>query len=290
MDSHVMIRNVAHKARLRLMITIIVPAMLFSILVGCSDDTSSLVAPTQTQVPEGVVVVPACAVIMPTNQSEQLVATAFDGANGKISDQAFTWSSSDNNIATVTSSGLVTAVAPGNVTITATAGDMSGSSCISIGDYPLNSGSYAVDNWSNTGISGGTTAMSIERESACETIEVCEIATATNIEYKVSLSGGGVSFRTVQYRVQVPTSGTVTFDWEYTGHHRWYLPVAYLRFIGKSATTVVNDSTYRGFAFSGTISIEVESGGEFIVELGGSNYDSTSVIEGNVRLTNFRTP
>jgi hypothetical protein len=49
---------------------------------------------------------------------------------------SFTWSSSNNSVATVTQSGLVTGVAAGTATITATAGGKSGSSLITVSAPP----------------------------------------------------------------------------------------------------------------------------------------------------------
>jgi hypothetical protein len=56
----------------------------------------------------------------------QLVATARDGSGEELPDQAITWTTSDQAIASVSPSGLATAVAPGSVTLTATSEGKSG--------------------------------------------------------------------------------------------------------------------------------------------------------------------
>ena len=82
-----------------------------------------------------VVVSPATATIG-KGQKVQLSATAKD-ANGRVlSGRTFTWSSGDSNIAIVDSSGLVTGMGTGIVTITATcdaSGGKFGSSVITVG-------------------------------------------------------------------------------------------------------------------------------------------------------------
>lgn len=70
---------------------------------------------------------------MVVGANEQLTAQAgySDNSTANINSQA-TWNSSDSTIATVSSSGLVTGVKPGSVTITAIVGTVSGTMTISV--------------------------------------------------------------------------------------------------------------------------------------------------------------
>ncbi len=62
-----------------------------------------------------------------------LTATAKDAAGGTLNGRAIAWSSSDAGTATVSSSGVVTAIAPGGpVTITATSEGKSGSALVTV--------------------------------------------------------------------------------------------------------------------------------------------------------------
>lgn len=79
-----------------------------------------VVTPANPQVDEGKTV--------------QLTATAYDANNNVISGLTFTWTSSNTNRATVSSTGLVTGVNDGNVTITASAGGKSGSTTVKVQD------------------------------------------------------------------------------------------------------------------------------------------------------------
>src|SRR5256885_2020934 len=53
-------------------------------------------------------------------QSALLKATVLDGAGNIILDPQVAWSSSDNRIATISAAGLITGLAIGTVTVTAT--------------------------------------------------------------------------------------------------------------------------------------------------------------------------
>ena len=67
----------------------------------------------------------------------QLTATPKDANGNPLTSRAISWSSSDNTIATVNSSGLVTGVAAGTVTITATSEGKSGTASITVAGAPV---------------------------------------------------------------------------------------------------------------------------------------------------------
>ncbi|HKI75421.1 MAG TPA: Ig-like domain-containing protein [Pseudomonadales bacterium] len=72
------------------------------------------------------------AVTLTAGNTQQLTATAKDASNATISGATFTYASSDTTVATVDSSGLVTAVAAGTATITATSGGVDGTATITV--------------------------------------------------------------------------------------------------------------------------------------------------------------
>ena len=82
-----------------------------------------------------VIVTPASATIQPSG-TVQLTAQARDKRNKPVSGATFTWSSSNASVATVSSSGLVTGVAAGSATITATTAGVSGTSAITVTSPP----------------------------------------------------------------------------------------------------------------------------------------------------------
>ena len=69
-------------------------------------------------------------------QSTQLTAVLRDGTGTLLADRLIAWSSSDASVATVTSQGVVTAVAPGSATITASVDAMSASANVVVTARP----------------------------------------------------------------------------------------------------------------------------------------------------------
>ncbi len=71
------------------------------------------------------------------NRTAQLVARPLDAENAPLAGRPVTWSSSDPAVATVSSSGLVSAVTPGAATITATSEGRSGQSAVTVTPDPV---------------------------------------------------------------------------------------------------------------------------------------------------------
>ena len=91
---------------------------------------------TVAQSPDSVVVLPAEAAIAALGDTLRLVAEAFDANGRAVAGTAFSWESSDDAVATVDGSGLVTAVGNGTATITATAGSASGAAAVTVMQAP----------------------------------------------------------------------------------------------------------------------------------------------------------
>ena len=91
-------------------------AMLFA-LAAC--EASDGISPSRIR---SVSVLPATVSFYSLGDTGQLEATALDKRRRPLAGQTFEWSSSDTNVATVSSSGLVTAVSNGSATITGLSG------------------------------------------------------------------------------------------------------------------------------------------------------------------------
>lgn len=87
--------------------------------------------------------------------TQQMTATgSYSGGNTYNITSSVTWSSSDNAIATISDSGLVTGVAGGQVSITATSGSISGATTVTVTIANLNSIAITPNNDST--LSGDT--------------------------------------------------------------------------------------------------------------------------------------
>lgn len=83
--------------------------------------TSSPVTLTVTPVVASVSISPITASIK-VGETKQFIASATDSKGNAISGAIFSWSNSFSGVATISNTGLVTAVSPGTVIITATSG------------------------------------------------------------------------------------------------------------------------------------------------------------------------
>jgi hypothetical protein len=91
---------------------------------------------TGTVVPGDITVTPTTATLDAVGQTQQLTAVVTDQDGATITSPSIRWSSSNAGVASVTSTGLVSAVGSGTVTITATAGPVSATSAVTVAQTP----------------------------------------------------------------------------------------------------------------------------------------------------------
>jgi uncharacterized protein YjdB len=72
-----------------------------------------------------------------TGESAQLAATVRDASNNVLTGRSVSWTSSSTGVATITTEGLVAAVAPGTSTITATSEGKSGTATLTVVAWPV---------------------------------------------------------------------------------------------------------------------------------------------------------
>src|SRR6266516_3343634 len=102
-----------------------------------SEGQSGTAAITVTAVPVASVAVTPAATSLPTGGTVQLTAIPKDANGNPLTGRSVAWTSSNGAVATVGSSGLVTAVATGSATITATSEGQSGSASITVSNAPV---------------------------------------------------------------------------------------------------------------------------------------------------------
>lgn len=114
-----------------------VPAqiILVSTVLAACGGVQEPAGPDQPAV-ASVVVTPESVALSSLDELTWLEATAYDAAGTKVGGKAFTWESSDDNIAAVSRLGLVTAVANGAVTVTATVDEIGGSASVAVEQLP----------------------------------------------------------------------------------------------------------------------------------------------------------
>ncbi len=108
---------------------------------------------------------------------------------------------------------------------------------------------------------------------------------SVTLEY--SLSGSSVwTQQTWLYQATAEETGTLSFDWEYSGFHAWYRPTLVLSVFsdtaeGRNTTTLLEGNTREG---KGSTSIDVVKGEKLGFIIKGSNYDSDSRLLGFLKV------
>src|SRR3989441_968895 len=101
---------------------------------GGSSDTAVV---TVTPVPVASVTVSPASASAQVGQAVQFSATTKDSAAGVLTGRAVSWSSSNPSVASVSGSGLVTAMAAGSAMITATSEGRSGTAAVTVTHVPV---------------------------------------------------------------------------------------------------------------------------------------------------------
>jgi uncharacterized protein YjdB len=113
-------------------------------ITATSEGQSGSATLTVTQAPVASVTVSPSTATVVQGDGEQLNVTLKDAHDNVLTGRIVTWSSSNTAFATVSQSGLVTAVTPGSATITATSEGQSGSSSVTVSPVPVASVSVAL--------------------------------------------------------------------------------------------------------------------------------------------------
>jgi uncharacterized protein YjdB len=122
-------------------------------------------APPPPPAPVASVTVSPPAASLAVGATQQLTAQLKDSTGAVLTDRSVTWTSSNTAVATVSSTGLVTAVAAGNpVTITATSETKSGTSQITVSQVPV--ATVTVDPGSASLVAGATQQLTATKKDS----------------------------------------------------------------------------------------------------------------------------
>jgi uncharacterized protein YjdB len=130
-------------------------------ITATSETKTGTATITVTVTPIAAIAVMPSAVALKVGESTGLTAIATDANQNVLGGRPMTWASSDSTIAIVSTRGLVTAVAPGTATITASGEGRSGTAQVVVtAAAPTPVGSVALTPTSASLIIGGTTTIS----------------------------------------------------------------------------------------------------------------------------------
>jgi len=108
-----------------------------AVITAASEGKTAVVAVTVSAVPVASVAVSPASDVVVVSQTLQLSAVPRDAQGTALTGRAVSWTSSDATRATVSSTGMVTGVAPGAVTITATSEGKVGTASITVQAKPV---------------------------------------------------------------------------------------------------------------------------------------------------------
>ena len=161
-------------------------------ITALSEGQSGRAVVAVTNAPVASVTVTPSSATVSVGQTAPLTATPKDASGTPLSGRAVTWSSSDTAIARVSGSGLVTAVATGSATITATSEGQSGTSSITVTAVPV--ASVAVTP-ASAGVQVGQTAQftATLQDANGNTLSGRVVTWASSNTGVASVSGGGLA-------------------------------------------------------------------------------------------------
>ena len=110
-----------------------------AIITAASEGKTASSSITVSSVPVSSVVVTPSGSDVVVGQTTQLKAEPRDGSGQPLVGRAVSWSTSAPNVASVSSTGLVTAIAPGSATISATSEGKAGTATINVSPKPVSS-------------------------------------------------------------------------------------------------------------------------------------------------------
>ncbi|MFL5609060.1 MAG: Ig-like domain-containing protein, partial [Gemmatimonadaceae bacterium] len=173
-------------------------------ITATSEGKSGSAQVTVTGAAVGSVTVEPASPSVTVGQTTTLTATVTDANGTVVTDRVVTWSSSNNTVATVSATGIVSAIAAGTAVITATTSDgKSGSASVTVTSLPV--GSVAIEPTGTTLLPGASTTLTATVRDVAGTVVTDRSVTWTSSNILVaSVSTTGV------LTAVAPGSATIT--------------------------------------------------------------------------------
>ena len=180
------------------------------ILSACGGDSDSPTTPTPpAPTVASVTVTPASVLDLQVTDTAQFTAEVRDTNGGVMTGQTIAWSSSNDQVATVSTTGLVTITGGGSATITATVGTRSGQASVSAHPWKVADNAVVVDSTilslqsDSTERANGTYRFQVAPGQSAPTIEPGDVIVGAQaggflrrVE-AVSVAGGVITANTV---------------------------------------------------------------------------------------------
>ncbi len=152
--------------------------------LGCSSGEPTQPPPAPTPVPTTITLSATTVSFQSLGATQTLTATVKDQNGSTLSGQTTTWSSDNAPVASVSTSGVVTAVAQGTATITATSGSLSATASVTVTQVAA----------SLTAVSGDAQTGTVDQQLAQDLVVQVDDAGGNPIEgvsVSFAVSGGG---------------------------------------------------------------------------------------------------
>ena len=166
--------------------------------------SSSLTVTTPAPVPVATVSVSPATATLQIGATQQLSATTRDASNNVLTGRVVTWSSANTAIATVSASGLVTAVSAGSASITATSEGKTGSALMTVAAAPAPVATVTVTPAAPSVQVGSTVQLSAVTRDASNNVLTGRVVTWSSANTSIAgVSASGLVTALVVGSVQV---------------------------------------------------------------------------------------
>ena len=205
-------------------------------ITATSEGKSGTAAMTVTNVPVATVTVtPAIATLL-TGATVQLTATPKDALGNPLSGRVVTWSSDALGVAAVSGSGLVSGLAVGGATITATSEGQSGSAAVTVTLVSDSTPLYTLGNGANYYVApAGSDANPCTAAAPCSTLQ--RVSQRMNPGDNAHVAAGNYTWSYSANRVT--KSGTATALLTYISDTKWGAKI-----YGSDCSPITNDGDY----------------------------------------------